>query len=256
MMATLSHTLTRTVIIRASQSTVFRYFTDSARWAAWWGAGSTVDPRPGGRVYVRYPDGTEASGEILEIDPPRRIVFSYGYASGKPIGPAGSRVTIELAVHADGTKLMLTHDLPDATSRDEHVQGWRYQLSVFANVAADEANAAITDAIDGWFATWSITDAGERSRAFARIAADGVQFRDRFSCIDGIAELVPHVGAAQHFMAGILLSRKGAVRHCQGTAIADWTAAAPDGKVRGSGTNVFVVGADGKFVTVTGFWSA
>ena len=25
-----------------------RYFTDNTRWAAWWGPGSTIDPRPGG----------------------------------------------------------------------------------------------------------------------------------------------------------------------------------------------------------------
>jgi uncharacterized protein YndB with AHSA1/START domain len=255
MMATLSQTLNRSVIIRASRSTVFRHFTDSARWAAWWGAGSTIDPRPGGRVYVRYVDGTEASGEVVEIDPPRRLVFTYGYASGKPFGPGGSRVAIDLAQHADGTRLTLTHDLPDAASLDEHVQGWRYQLSVFANVAADEANAAISDAIDAWFATWSITDASERAAAFARIAADSVRFGDRFSCIDGIAELVPHVGAAQHFMRGIALVRKGAVRHCQGTALAEWTATAPDGQVRGAGTSVFIVGADGRFQAVTGFWN-
>lgn len=255
MMATLSHTLARTVTIRAAQSTVFRHFTDSARWAAWWGAGSTIDARPGGRVYVRYVDGTEASGEVVEIDPPRRIVFTYGYASGKPFGPGGTRVTIALAPHADGTRLTLTHDLPDAASRDEHEQGWRYQLSVFANVAVDEVNARIADAIDAWFSAWSITDAAERASAFARIAVDSVQFRDRFSCIDGIADLVPHVGAAQHFMRGIALSRKGSVRHCQGTALAEWTATAPDGQVRGAGTNVFVVNADGRFVAITGLWN-
>ena len=30
----------------------------------------------------------------------------------------------------------------------------------------------------------------------------------------------------------------------------------PDGKPRGSGTNVFALGADGRIVSVTGFWSA
>src|SRR5262249_37907496 len=150
----------------------------------------------------------------------------------------------------------LTHDLPDAASRDEHVQGWRYQLSLFANVAADEANAGVGDAVDAWFAAWSITDATARERAFASIASDSVQFRDRFSSVEGLAELVPHVGAAQHFMRGIALARKGAVRHCQGTAIAEWIASAPDGQVRGTGTNVFIVGADGRFKSVTGFWSA
>ena len=39
--ATLSHTLERSILIRARRDIVFRFFTDTSRWAAWWGAGST-----------------------------------------------------------------------------------------------------------------------------------------------------------------------------------------------------------------------
>ena len=63
---TLPHALDREVFIRARPATVFGFFTDSARWAAWWGAGSTIDPRPGGRVVIRYPNAVEAGGEVLE----------------------------------------------------------------------------------------------------------------------------------------------------------------------------------------------
>ena len=41
--------LDRTVVIRARPETVFGFFTDSGRWAAWWGAGSTIDPQAGRR---------------------------------------------------------------------------------------------------------------------------------------------------------------------------------------------------------------
>lgn len=50
----LPYRLDRTITIQAPRETVFRYFTESARWAAWWGAGSTIDPRPGGRMYIRH----------------------------------------------------------------------------------------------------------------------------------------------------------------------------------------------------------
>jgi uncharacterized protein YndB with AHSA1/START domain len=43
-MTPLPHSLTRTVVIRATPATVFRFFTDSSRWAQWWGAGSTRAP--------------------------------------------------------------------------------------------------------------------------------------------------------------------------------------------------------------------
>ena len=78
--------------------------------------------------------------------------------------------------------------------------------------------------------------------------------RDRFSCVEGVDELMPHIGAAQHHMPGLRLQRKGEARHCQGTVIAEWTALGPDGAPRGQGTNVFTLGPDGRIESVTGFW--
>ena len=46
-MTAFPHLLERTVDIGATVDTVFEYFTDSALWAAWWGAGSAIDARPG-----------------------------------------------------------------------------------------------------------------------------------------------------------------------------------------------------------------
>ena len=60
----LAHTLDRAILIRAERDLVFSFFTDTARWAAWWGAGSSIDARRGGRVFIRYPGGTEVSGEF------------------------------------------------------------------------------------------------------------------------------------------------------------------------------------------------
>src|SRR6187399_1155616 len=140
-MSVLAHQLDRTITIGAPPATVFRYFTDPARWAAWWGAGSTIDPRPGGRVYIRLPGAVEVVGEVIELTAPSHIVFTYGFLSGKPVAPGESRVTIRLESSARGTRLHLVHEFADAGARDEHVQGWRYQLSLFANVVADEIHS-------------------------------------------------------------------------------------------------------------------
>ncbi len=253
-MTSLPYSLNRTVVIRATPATVFRFFTDSQRWAQWWGAGSTIDARPGGAMTIRYPNGVEASGEVLEVVAPTHVVFTMGYASGKPMPPGGSRVSINLAPHPEGTKLELVHELADAGVRDEHVQGWRYQLSVFSNVVANEVNAGVSKAIDRWFELWTETDGSARERTLRDIATGGVKFRDRFSMTDGIDDLVPHIGAAQRFMPGFALKRDGDVRHCQGIAVAEWIATGQDGKPQGAGTNVFRLGPDGKIESVTGLW--
>ena len=252
-MTTLTHRLDRTVIIQATPATVFGFLTDTPRWAAWWGAGSEIDARPGGRMKIRYPDGTEATGEVTEVRAPERIVFTYGYASGKMIPPGGSRVTIDLEPIGAATRLRLTHELDNEAVRNEHVQGWRYQLSLFANVVADAVNAGAAGVVDAWFDAWADPDAAARERTLSRIAAPALRFRDRHSNTDGVDDLVAHINAAQRFMPGIRMQRQGEVRHCQGTVLADFVARSTDGQSRASGTNVFVFGADGRLEWVTGF---
>jgi uncharacterized protein YndB with AHSA1/START domain len=252
----LPHSLERRILIRARPDFVFRYFTESDRWAAWWGEGSTIDPRPGGRLTIRYPNSVEAGGEVVEIDPPRRIVYTFGFASGEPIPLGASRVTIELTEDPVGTRLHLRHALVDAAIRDQHVQGWRYQLSVFANVVCDALHGAASGVAESWFAAWSEPDDARRDEILAAAVVPGIRFRDRYSCIDGIDDLRPHLAAVHRFMPGSRLARAGGTRHCQGTLLADWIASGPDGTERGRGTNAFTLDADGRIEEVVGLWGA
>lgn len=252
-MESLPHKLDRTVLIQAAPATVFRYFTDSTRFARWWGAGSTIDARPGGKVYIRHPNGIETVGEVLEVNEPERVVFTYGFASGVPIPPGASKVTVRLEPASGGaTRLFLVHEFPDADVRDAHVQGWRFQLSLFANAVADEIFSGAAATADAWFNAWAIAEEPARTEAFRAIVVDGVVFRDRYSLLAGLAELSAHAGAAQRFMPGIRLQRKGDVRQCQGTVLAEWSASSADGVERMAGTNVFTLGPDGRIVSVTG----
>jgi uncharacterized protein YndB with AHSA1/START domain len=252
-MPDLPYHLDRTVVIKAKRETVFRFFTDSSRWASWWGAGSTIDAKPGGKVYIRHPNGIEAVGEVLEVRDPESIAFTYGFASGKPIAAGSSRVTVRLEPDEDGTRLHLLHEFAETGPRDEHVQGWRFQLSLFGNVIANEVYADAASVVDAWFGAWTIPDSHSREETLGGIVTAGIRFRDRFSLLDGIADLTAHIGAAQRFMPGISLHRKGDIRQCQGTVLADWIAAGNDGKERMSGTSVFVFRADGRIDSATGF---
>ncbi len=252
-MTRLDHMLERTVLVRAPRATVFRYFSDSERWAAWWGAGSTIEPRPGGAVYIRYPNGVEASGEVLEIAEPSRLQYTIGFASGNPIPPGASRVTIDLAEHPAGTELTLRHEFAEPLVRDHHVQGWRYQLAVFANVVADAEFAGSAARVDDWFAAWSQPNAIEREALLAGCASPGVRFRDRYSNIDGLEDLKPHLAAVHVFMPGSRLERRGEPRHCQGALLVDW-ALEVAGDEKGRGTNLFTLGPDGRILEVIGFW--
>ena len=244
--------LDRTVEIRARRATVFRYFTDSARWAKWWGEGSSIEPEVGGAVRIVYPGGERASGVVREIVPDERIAFTYGYDSpGRSIAPGGSLVTITLEDRTSGTRLVLRHDVDQAAVRDEHVQGWRYQLSRFAYVVGDEAHAGAGDAIASWFAAWREADADRRRALLAEAAAHDVRFRDPNGDIYSLDELVVHIGAALKFMPGIRLETRGKVRRMHDVALVDWAAVKGDKDVL-TGTDYVRIGLDGKIAEVVG----
>ena len=254
-MSDLTHQLDRTIVIGARPETVFSFFEDNDRWAKWWGAGSTIDPRRGGRVSIHLPGRVEVAGEVLEVAPPRRLVFTYGYVSGAPIPEGGSRVTITLEAIPTGTRLQLRHEFREAAVRDEHIQGWRYQLSLFANVVAATIHRHAAEAIDRWFAALVASPTTRREREVVALVSPVVQFRDRFSFIDGLDDLLPHLDAVHRFMPGMRITRQGDVQQSHAMAIAPWVARSADGQERGKGTNVFTFDQDGRIETVTGFWA-
>jgi uncharacterized protein YndB with AHSA1/START domain len=251
----LTHRLDRTVDIGAPVDVVFGYFTDSTLWAAWWGPGSAIEARPGGQVKIVHPGGVEVAGEVLAVDPPTRIVFTYGYRTGDQMPKeGGSQVTIALEPVGTSTRLRLEHLFAETAQRDAFVQGWRYQLSVFATVIADRLHAGAADTVDAWFGAWSNPDGTTRDAAIERIGSPAIRFRDRFSLVSGTDDLKAHLAAVHRFMPGMRLTREGGIRHCQGTVTADWVARAADGTERGRGLNVFTLGGDGRIVDVVGLW--
>jgi hypothetical protein len=162
-------------------------------------------------------------------------------------------VTIRLETTGSGTRLDLMHEFDDETVRDHHVQGWRFQLSLFANAVADLVHAGAAGLVAKWFEAWAISDEQERQGAFEAIASKEISFRDRYSMLNGLNDLLPHVSASRKFMPGVSLKMAGAIRHCQGKALADWCAVSAEGKELMRGTNLFEFNPEGKIVSATGF---
>ena len=251
----LPHSLTRSLVIRAPRDVVFGYFTDSSRFAAWWGEGSTIEPRVGGAVRIVYPNDIVMRGEVRAIEPNASITFTWGYENSHPeLPPGSSLVTIRLHDDPDGTRLDLQHDLPSETMRDHHVAGWRYHLSVFASVVTAAHHRDATAMLDRWFEAWSTTDAEQRARLLAEATREDVAMLDPYSCIRGRDELAAHIANYHVHMPDITTMRTGEPRQCQGTALVDWQAQDAEGNVRSAGTNHVQLAPDGRIAAVTGYW--
>jgi len=243
--------LERHITIRATRDAVFAYFTDSPRFARWWGEGSSIEPVVGGAVEIRYPNGVKARGTVVEIEPPARIAFSYGYGAGDPA--AFSLVTISLEETPGGTALHLVHAFTSAKIRDQHVQGWRYQLALFSKTVSDESAREVEAAVDAFLAAWGDPDPAARRRRLESCAARGIAFRDAYSATDGLEDLLANLEAIQVHMSGERPAREGPVLLSHGTAIARWAASKDGGEALGRGTNVYDFAPDGTITRVVGF---
>lgn len=122
--------------IEASPDIVFAYLTDRHRFVKWMGVGAELDARPGGRFRIDVDGVHIASGEYQEIDPPRRLVMSWGWEGHPTVPPGSTTVEITLTPDRGSTVLRLRHlGLPNEGERRQHTDGWRLYSSRLARSA-------------------------------------------------------------------------------------------------------------------------
>jgi uncharacterized protein YndB with AHSA1/START domain len=116
---------------------VFEALTTADGIAGWWGPDdlpvilSQIDARVGGAYRIRFRtiDGLEheASGECVEVDPPRRLVMTWAFSAGGELDEVGrtSRIAFDLRPIAGGVELTFTHaQLATEVSAQSHHRGW------------------------------------------------------------------------------------------------------------------------------------
>lgn len=125
------------VRIDASPETVFDFFTQPEKMVQWMGRSHELDPRPGGVLRCDINGRDVASGSYVELDPPRRVVFTWGWELEEDrTRPGSSTVEVSLDPDGDGTLVHLVHkDLAAEESRANHRHGWTHYLERLAVAA-------------------------------------------------------------------------------------------------------------------------
>jgi uncharacterized protein YndB with AHSA1/START domain len=119
----------RTIAIDASPETVWEFFVDPNKLMRWMGIDAELEPRPGGAYRCNVIPGHTALGEFVEVDKPRRVVFTWGWDGNDGVPPGSSTIEAELTPEGDGTSVRFVHrDLPSAEAVASHAQGWDHYL--------------------------------------------------------------------------------------------------------------------------------
>jgi uncharacterized protein YndB with AHSA1/START domain len=98
----------------------------------WFGYRVQADGKAGDRMTAYSPKGEKAHDDpIIESDPPRRLVYGWQPLFKEMQGERPSRVTFELELFKDQTKLTVTHDEFDEGSKIFGMisKGWPAVLS-------------------------------------------------------------------------------------------------------------------------------
>jgi uncharacterized protein YndB with AHSA1/START domain len=124
-------TISATVVIDASPAEVYEYFTRPEAIVLWMGQTARLNPTPGGEFAVDV-NGARIRGRYLELEPPNRLVFSWGFSESDALPPGASTVEVILSSESGGTRVDIRHvGLPDAEA-EQHASGWPHFLAQLA----------------------------------------------------------------------------------------------------------------------------
>ena len=125
-------------VLQVSKESIFAACVEAEKLAGWWGpAGFSthsvdLDVRVGGvfRITMQPPDGEafHLRGEYLEVDPPRRLVYTFEWEEPDP-DDQETVVTLTFLDDRKGTRLVLDQG-PFATEARHalHEAGWTETL--------------------------------------------------------------------------------------------------------------------------------
>jgi uncharacterized protein YndB with AHSA1/START domain len=121
--------------VAARPEAVFDYLVEPDKIIRWMGVATDLDPRPGGRFWLDVTGTDIASGTYLEVDPPKRIVFTWGWEGSVEVPPGSTTVTVTLTADGDETVVEVRHAGLPGGAADGHEDGWTYFLSRLAAVS-------------------------------------------------------------------------------------------------------------------------
>jgi uncharacterized protein (TIGR03086 family) len=141
----------KSVLVPLNADDTFTLITQPDRLRRWQVITARVDLRAGGDYRWTVIPGNSAAGTFTEVEPGRRVVFTWGWEGSADVPPGASTVIITLEPAAGGTMVRLVHQGLTSEQEASHAAGWNHYLGRLVSAAtagdagADEWAAAPPD---------------------------------------------------------------------------------------------------------------
>ena len=112
------------VLVPLGPEETFALLTEPERLRRWQAVTARVELRAGGEYRWTIVPGHTAAGTITELEPGKRIVFSFGWEDSDDLPPGASTVTITLEPAEGGTNVHLVHSGLTPEQAAGHQEGW------------------------------------------------------------------------------------------------------------------------------------
>jgi uncharacterized protein (TIGR03086 family) len=167
----------KSVLVPLGADETFALLTEPDRLRRWQAVTARVDLRAGGDYRWTVVPGHSAAGKVVEVDPGRRLVMTWGWEDADDLPPGASTITITLEPGEGGTMVHLVHDGLTEEQAAGHAEGWDHFLERLV-VAGRTGDAGVDD----WAASPDPMDelsAAEATLAVCQLVLRGLTAEDR-----------------------------------------------------------------------------
>ncbi|MDQ0618689.1 TIGR03086 family metal-binding protein [Arthrobacter globiformis] len=130
-------TFNKTVFLPVDPDAAFALITEPERLRRWKTVAARVDLRVGGDYRWTITPGHSAMGSFTEIEPGKRIVYTWGWEGDAGLPPGASTVTVNLEAVDGGTTVQLIHEGLNEQQEASHAEGWNHFLERLVLLAAN-----------------------------------------------------------------------------------------------------------------------
>ncbi len=200
-------TIEKSVLVPLTADQTFALVTEPERLRRWQAISARVDLRAGGEFRWTVVPGANAGGTFVEVEPGKRVVYTWGWEGDAAQPPGTSTVTITLEPAEGGTTVRLVHEGLTPEQEAQHHEGWDHFMERLA-AAGREGDAGLEPWAVRPAEAWDQLSAAEASLAMCTLVLRHMQPGDgkaQTPCAKfDVDELTEH-------LAGSLVSLGGCV---------------------------------------------